>query len=191
MKIGCVIMAAGAAQRFGGEKLLQPLAGRPLLSHTLGVVPRDRFERIVTVTRSHDVAALCREAAVPALIYDGGPLSETVRLGIGQMTGLEGCLFLPGDQPLCARRSIETMLAELERHPDCVIRLAYNRIGGSPVLFPASLFRRLSELTGERGGLAAARESGAQILLVEAQNPQELWDVDTPESLSEAEKYLR
>ena len=32
MNVGCVVMAAGRGQRFGGNKLLAPLAGAPLLS---------------------------------------------------------------------------------------------------------------------------------------------------------------
>lgn len=190
MKIGCVIMAAGASERFGRDKLLQPLGGRPLLTHALEALPRERFERIVAVTRSGEVAALCEDAGIRSVTYSGGPQSETVRLGIARMSGLNGCLFLLGDQPLCSRRSLEAMLSEFEAHPDCVIRLSYKGSAGSPVLFPAALFGALAEIEGDRGGMAAARKAGAEMRLVEAGGPQELWDVDTPQTLLAAEEFL-
>ena len=49
VKIGCVLMAAGQGTRFGGDKLLQPLGGRPLLARTLSRLPLARLDRAAAV----------------------------------------------------------------------------------------------------------------------------------------------
>ena len=92
-----------------------------------------------------------------AVQYAGGPQSETVRLGVRQMEGTGGCLFVQGDQPLCTAQSMERLLDSFLSAPGDVHRLSFGGVPGSPVLFPASLFPALGALTGERGGMAAAR----------------------------------
>lgn len=190
MKVGCVVMAAGRGVRFGGNKLLHPLAGTPLLCHVLRRLPRERFARLLAVVSSQAVADLCREEGVPFLLYGGGAQSDTIRLGIREMEGLDGCMFLMGDQPLCARRSMEGMLDAFAREPGCVVRLSFQGCGCSPVLFPSRYFPALAALTGERGGMAALRGQEADIRLVEAVGEYELWDSDTVQDLRRIEDCL-
>ena len=190
MKIGCVVMAAGRGRRFGANKLLAPLAGAPLLSYALRALPRERLARTVAVVSDEGVAALCRACGVSPLRYPGGEQSETVRRGIGQMRGMEGCLFVQGDQPFLTAQSIERLLDSFAAFPDGVHRLSYEGVAGSPVLFPSALFPALAALTGERGGMAAARSSGARIRLVEALSVAEMMDADTEKALSEIEKMI-
>lgn len=188
MNIGCVVMAAGKAERFGSNKLLALLAGRPLLQHVLDALPRGRFARITAVTSDPAVTILCERCGVCAVQYGGGLQSETVRLGTEQMEGLDGCLFVQGDQPLCTARSMERLLDSFFSAPDDVHRLAFDGIPGSPVVFPARLFPDLLALTGERGGMAAARSAGARVRLTPAFAAYELLDADTEKALSELEK---
>lgn len=190
MKIGCVVMAAGRGRRFGGNKLLAPLAGAPLLSYALGALPRGRLTRIVAVVSDGEVEALCGACGVRTVRYPGGPQSDTVRLGIRQMADLDGCLFVQGDQPLLTAGSIERLLDSFAAAPGAVHRLSYDGVPGSPVVFPKWLFPALAVLTGERGGMAAAREAGAAIRLTQAFSPWEMMDADTEKALSEIEKIM-
>lgn len=189
-RVGCVVLAAGRGERFGGDKLLAPLGGRPLLARTLAALPRQRLARITAVARSPRVAALCEGEGVPCLVYPGGPQSESVRRGLAEMADLDGCLFLPGDQPLCRRESLEKLLDTFAARPEAVTRLAWQGQGGSPAVFPAALFPRLAALAGDVGGMAAVPGSGAPVRLVEAARPWELWDADTPAALARLEEYL-
>lgn len=65
MKLGCVVLAAGRGVRFGGNKLICPLAGRPVLSRVLDSLPREQFSSIVVVASSQEVEQLCRASGVP------------------------------------------------------------------------------------------------------------------------------
>ncbi len=191
MKFGCVIMAAGRAVRFGSNKLLHPLAGRPLLSHVLGQLPRERFHRITVVASTPEVARLCRQEGIPCLLYEGGAQSDTIRLGIGAMEDTDGCMFVMGDQPLCSKESMERLADAFLQQPQAVVRLSFQGHPCSPVIFPRRFYPNLASLSGEQGGIAAVRKLNPTIFLVEAASEAELWDSDTPEDLSRIEAYLK
>lgn len=171
--------------------MLEPLEGKEILSYVLDAVPREHFGRLVAVVSKPQVAELCIARGITALLYEGGPVSETIRLGIGAMEDMDGCMFVMGDQPLCGRKSMERMLEFFQDEPDCVFRLSHNGSPGSPVIFPKRLFAKLSALSGERAGMSAAKGEEDFIRLVEAQDAAELWDVDTERALAEMEDYLR
>lgn len=42
-RIGCLIMAAGNASRFGSNKLAAKVDGKMLIEHALETVPREEF----------------------------------------------------------------------------------------------------------------------------------------------------
>ena len=190
MKLGCVVLAAGRGVRFGGNKLICPLAGRPVLARVLDNLPREQFSSIVVVASSGEVERLCREADIPCLRYGGGAQSDSIRLGLGAMEGTDGCMFVMGDQPLCARRSMERLLEAFRRQPDAVVRLAFQGRPCSPVLFPSRYYPNLAALTGEQGGIAAVRGLNPTFRFVEAEEEAELWETDTPEELTRIEHHL-
>lgn len=190
MMLGCVVLAAGQGRRFGDNKLLQMLGDRPVLGHVLAALPRERFSKLVVVASSQGVEELCREQGLTCLCYPGGPQSESIRRGVEVMEGMDSCLFVMGDQPLCTRQSMETILDAFLAHPEAVVRLAWGETTCSPVLFPKEYFPNLRSLTGEQGGMAALKGLEVPIRLVQAKNEAELWDVDTRVQLEQMQVYL-
>ena len=51
MKIGCIVMAAGNARRFGSNKLDARVEGKTLLRRALEAVPVSCFTRVAVVTQ--------------------------------------------------------------------------------------------------------------------------------------------
>ena len=188
LRVACVILAAGQSRRFGSNKLLATLAGRPLLDYTLASIPCACFSQVVAVVSDQAVAELCGKYAPQVCSYQGGPQSESIRRGLATVEGADGCLFVMGDQPLCSADSIRRLLAAFQAQPRAVHRLSYQGKPSSPTLFPAALFPALMQLTGERGGMAAVGDT--PVYYVEAKGPQELWDADTPEQLSQIQQYI-
>ena len=111
--VGAVIMASGLARRFGSNKLLADFGGEPMLCRALaataGIAPR------LVVTRSEEVHRLCTALDVPVLLHALPHRSDTVRLGLSALLrgqpALCGCLFVPGDQPLLRRSTVDGMCA--------------------------------------------------------------------------------
>ena len=190
LKIGCVVLAAGQSRRFGRNKLLEPLAQKPVLLHVLDMLPRESLDRLVAVVGSPEAAQLCCDAGMSIRFNKVGPLSHTIRLGIQAMEGMDGCLFVMGDQPLCTTVSIRRILAAFGSVSNDVLRLSNCSGPGSPVLFPQRLFGALATLAGEQSGMKAVKKGIDRVHLVQADYEFELWDADTPEDRAKLESCL-
>lgn len=133
--VGCVIMASGLARRFGSNKLLADFGGRPLLCRALEVTATPALAARVVVTRSAEVKALCDAQAVPCLLHSLPARNDTVRLGLEalleQGSGLAGCIFLPGDQPLLQRETLEALITAFAQTQKETERAIF-RLGAGP-----------------------------------------------------------
>lgn len=183
MNIGCVVKASGISARFGGDKLLHPLWGKPLIAHVLDSLPQ-AFTRVAVVTRREDVAALARERGFKAILHDDPQVSGSIRLGMEAMADMESCAFCVGDQPGLTQASFQRLLEASASRPGRIWRLAYAEEAGSPVIFPRALFPELMALTGEQAGSIVIRRHRELLSYVQASSPLELMDVDTREQLA-------
>ena len=113
LTVGCVIMASGLSRRFGANKLLADFCGQPMLCRAFAATATPGIAARIVVTRSEDVQALCKTQGVPVLLHSLPGRNDTVRLGLSalleQLPELSGCMFLPGDQPLLRRETVEVM----------------------------------------------------------------------------------
>lgn len=186
LKIGCVVMAAGNARRFGENKLAARLQGRPLIQRALEAVPAELFDSVVVVTQYPEVMRLAQEfrfAAVHNEHPDWG-ISHTIGLGLTGLRDCGGVLFLVSDQPLLQRESVAELVRLWKRQPDKIAALAHGGVRGNPCIFPARFFPELLELREDRGGNAVIRRHEEDLVLLEV-SPQELTDVDTQSALRE------
>lgn len=185
MRVGCVLLASGFARRFGGNKLLTPVEGVPLVTRTFSALPAQLFFRAAVTSQYPEVLALGAAKGYLPLKNLGAEegIAAGVRLGLEAMGDCDGVLFAVCDQPWLTRESVCRLLETFSRHPDRVVALSWAGARGNPVLFPADLFPELLALTGDRGGGAVLRRHPERLLLVEAGDPRELRDVDEPTDL--------
>lgn len=194
-RLGCVVMAAGAGERFGGapgEKLTAPLAGVPVLERTLRALPDDLLD-VVVVSAHPAVAELCSRLGVRCVEPDGPLKGQTMSAGLAALGGRAGCLFVTGDQPLLRQGSVRRLVGALAREPRSIVRLAWRGRPGAPVLWPHDLLGALAHIEGDAGGtalLAGHAELSSRVRLVEAADEWELADVDTAEDLERLEAAL-
>lgn len=184
MKIGCVVLAAGNARRFGSDKLNAQVEGVSLIRRALDAVPGGLAT--VVVSQYPDILTLAGEYGFDALLNDRPELglSRSVRLGLAHLTDCDGVLFLVSDQPRLKRDSVEALAALWAQNPEKIAAMAHNGVRGNPCLFPARLFPELLALTGDRGGSAVIRHHEDDLILLETDAP-ELADVDTPAALEQ------
>lgn len=89
---GAVIVAAGTASRMGGiDKVMAPLAGEPLVVHSVRAFQAcDAVREIVIVTRAdliQQIATLCRGMdKVKAVVVGGADRPESVRSGLSALS---------------------------------------------------------------------------------------------------------
>jgi molybdenum cofactor cytidylyltransferase len=188
--IGCVVMASGLSARYGRNKLLEELGGRPVIVHTVehlaaaGLVP-------LVVTRSDAVSALMNRTGVACVVHDGPLKSDTMRVGIEALSpDAAGFLFMPADQPLTLPDSLRRLAAQFLGNPTRAARLGHGDTPGSPVLFPAACRNALLAYRGDRGGADVLKSQRIPCDIVQVSHPWELWDVDTPEGMERVRNAL-
>lgn len=208
LTVGCVIMASGLSRRFGTNKLLADFCGQPMLCRAFDATATPGIAARIVVTRSEEVQALCRAQGVPVLLHSLPGRNDTVRLGLSalleQQPELSGCMFLPGDQPLLRRETVEAMTErfcheqpsptewqkETERE---IFRLGHrfkndpDPLVGSPVLFERGYFSELCALPEGKGGNVLLKKYPEHVHTVYIADRNELADADTPEALAKLE----
>ena len=182
--IGCIIMASGLGKRFGGNKLMADFHGKPLICRILDAT-EGIFDQRVVVTRSVDVAQLCEERGIWTVLHELPNRSDTVRLGLEAMEGIERCMFTTADQPLLRKETVSALALSAANSPDTIWRTACGDEQGSPVVFPQWAFPELRNLPEGKGGGVVIKKYPEHLRTVNVRDMYELKDVDSPEDLSE------
>ena len=187
-----ILLAAGSARRFGFNKLLRPVEGKPLYAHGLAALLAATKMRpaadVTVVSRTPEILAAARAAGAKAV---ESPLSEqglsfTIKAALDALEPLaEGdyLLFAVADQPYLTAASVAALL-EKAAPPTRGATLCFGEKVGSPTLFSASLAKDLRALEGDRGGRSVLRALGGECLRVQAKSARELEDIDLPGQLS-------
>lgn len=161
-----IVVAAGGSSRMGGiDKLLAPLAGRPLLARTLAAIAAAAsVDRIVVVTSAGRVAELAAAPWLPpsvvTVVAGGADREASVAAGLDALDGLDGVvrpsdadrvvLVHDGARPLVTPALVDAVARAAEEHGAAI-----------PVLPVAETVKRVVDgvivETVERSELAAAQ----------------------------------
>ena len=192
MRIGCVVMAAGDARRFGENKLAALFDGKPLILRALEAVPAEEFSAVAVVTQYPEVEALASEFGfIP--VHTPPPdwgISHTIRLGLEALGECGAALFQVSDQPMLRRETVKAEVEFFRRHPDKLVGLGHDGVRGNPCIFPAAWFPELLALKEDHGGSSVIRRHEEDLLLFECP-AQELADADTRQALRAMEERKR
>jgi CTP:molybdopterin cytidylyltransferase MocA len=193
-----VVLAAGSGRRFGSNKLVATLRGRPLVLQTLEHLTSARrsglLAGIVTVTAAGD------EAVVHAIVHSGSVLVEnpdpasgmgrSLQLGIRRLDDppveptAQAAVIVLADQPM-VRQEVLTALRDAWLSGAGIVRPIYRGEPGTPghpVLLDRSRWHLVDDVQGDRGlGPALASHTDwVTTVEVEGYNP----DIDTPADLA-------
>ena len=153
-RIAAVVLAAGAATRFGGDKLLHPLDGKPLAAHIADTLAGIPFaHRIAIVPAGNDARAeIFADRSFDIVINPdpGQGLASSLALGAGMAAalGAEAVLVCLADMPFVTREHLEAA----DRRAGISPRPPRTPVSGRPpAIFPSSMFADLMSLTGDRG----------------------------------------
>lgn len=189
MRIGCVVMAAGDARRFGENKLAAEFGGKPLIFRALEAVPAEKFSAVAVVTQYPEVEELAKRFRFTP-VHNPHPdwgISHTIRLGLEALGECGAALFQVSDQPLLRRETVAAEVDFFRAHPDKLVGLGHDGVRGNPCIFPAAYFPELLALKEDHGGSSVIRRHEEELLLFEAA-AAELADADTRQALAIMEK---
>jgi molybdenum cofactor cytidylyltransferase len=157
-----LIPAAGASSRLGQPKLLLPLAGRPLILHTIAAWQLSRVTRIAVVVRADDrlLADAVRGLDIDVVRPDVPPpdMKSSIQAALRhielqyQPTAIDAFLVAPADMPRLSPLIINRLI---ERHTSNtsseILTPTLNSQRGHPVLFPWVLATAVHALAPDEG----------------------------------------
>ena len=184
MSITGIILAAGRSARLGRPKQLLPLAGRPLLAHTLAHAAASTLDELILVL-GHDADAIAgavgdhgqRTVINPG--YAAGQ-STSLRAGLAALgPETEAVLVLLGDQPTVSPAVIDAILTAYRANPTPIVAPLYDGRRGHPLLFDRSLFPELAQVSGDEGARSIVRAHANEVSFVPISDLEPPRDVDT------------
>ncbi|MEK6227614.1 MAG: nucleotidyltransferase family protein [Chloroflexota bacterium] len=185
-QIAGVILAAGAARRFGAQKLLAPLGGRPLVQHVIDAANASCLEDIVLVvgTNANDLVAQL-EIGRTRVVQNPDPargLASSLQSGLRSLDqSLHAALVLLGDMPGVTTALIDELVARgRETRASAVVSVWRGR-RSPPVVLHKSIWPAALALDGDIGmrEVLAGRNDVVEVEVTP--NLGALDDVDTPE----------
>jgi molybdenum cofactor cytidylyltransferase len=186
-----LILAAGLGRRFGGQKLLANLDGRPILQFCLDRAYAAGLRPVVVVLGLH---ASAFESALAwrdeTRLVNPGPdagISSSVRIGLDWLgtTDARRVLVLLGDQPRLTLEQVHVVLGAAQDPERPIVVPRYAGVPGNPVLLERAAWPLASGLTGDAGmsQLFRSRPELVRYVDVPGNNP----DVDTRADLGALE----
>jgi molybdenum cofactor cytidylyltransferase len=164
--VACVVLAAGAASRFGRPK--QAL----FLDRILGRIRSAGITEIVVVTGAHRLATEARTVHCAEWEHGSG---ASLRCGLSALSPkVEGALVLLADGPNVSQAAIRRVAARARQHPGRIVAASYAAgVRSHPVFVPRALWPAIPD-EGARALPAA---------LVDCSDLEPPGDVDLPEDV--------
>ena len=183
--IGGLVLAAGAATRFGSAKQLAELDGLPLLEHAVRAMAQAPGVMRSVVVLGAEADEVIRRVPLHGLRpvvcprWEEGQ-SASLAAGLAAVGDCEAVVVTLGDQPRLAAGSFERVLAS--RGAGLAVRATYGGVPGHPVLLERELFGPLRDVTGDHGARNLLRSVGT--VEVECDDLCGGEDVDSPDQLA-------
>lgn len=197
-KIHLILLAAGFSRRFGENKLLYELDGRPMYQYpmeifkTLKVVRRDiasvcvvsRYEQILEAAKENGFSPAENRESVKGI-------SSSLKRGIkksreaGKTDGTEEnfyCFFV-ADQPHLRADTVNRFLDGFLRSGKKIGCLARGDTTGNPVIFHETYVPELMRLEGDTGGKKVLKRHPEEVFLCDVGENLQLHDYDSRQSL--------
>lgn len=183
--VAAVLLAAGRGTRFGGDKLLAPLDGKPLALHAADLLASIGFGTLIAVCRAGDaLLPELLEARCFTIVRNHRPedgLSRSLRLGVEAARGSPALLIALADMPFVSPAHIARLLDAFAGET-----IASSSGGQTmpPALFPRSAFDALATSKGDAGARELLQHARGL-----AAHERELADIDTLADLAAASPY--
>jgi molybdenum cofactor cytidylyltransferase len=181
-----IVLAAGAATRFGSAKQLVRISGRPLLHNTVS--------RAVEVAGAATIVVLGAYAAELALLLSHTPASvvinrdwregiaSSIRSGVARLPATcTGVMIVLADQAAVTAQDLQRLVSAWKRQPEYVAAALYSGSTGVPAIFPRARFAELCELRGDMGARMLLHRNPDRVVRVPMDSAA--LDIDTPEDL--------
>jgi molybdenum cofactor cytidylyltransferase len=205
MKIAMIMLAAGNSRRFGSNKLIYEIEGKPMYAHVLAELLRvreeltlknDRGETLakvsgsnlcaldqigITVVTQYEEIGQAAEALGIPVFYNPDPdrgISSSLQIGLNANLDADACLFTVSDQPWLQAKTVEELISLYLVSGKNIASVGINGSPGNPCIFGRKYYRDLLALTGDKGGKKIILSHMQDTAILEITDVRELTDVD-------------
>ena len=183
--IGIIVLAAGAASRFGDDKRRAVLGnGQTVLEATLASIPAS-FTRRILVLKAGDDDLAGRFQAHWQICIANAPesgMANSLASGIALAGDWQGALIALADMPHISPATYTALQKALSQHPIVVPTCAGTR--GNPAGFRQPFFAEIARLAGDRGAKSLLHKYAEVVVELETGDEGVLRDIDTPDELA-------
>ena len=195
--LDAIVLAGGAGKRFGGGKLLAPWRDGLLIEAALDAAFAAPVRSVILVTGADDgvmpvaLEYALREGEATRLkivhAHDHAEgMGASLRAGVTSLPAdCDGVFVFLGDMPRVPA-NVPALLATALRNGAPAAVPVFEGRRGHPALFGAALFGDLRGLAGDEGARSVLKRLDAAVAEVPAPSNGILFDVDTPDALSDA-----
>ena len=189
MKIRMIYLASGNSRRFGANKLLYSLKGRPMYRHLLERLRKLCREHedweLVVVTQYPEIMETLQEEGINVHFCKESihGVSWSIKAGMEGIEEEEACVFFVADQPFLREETVGNFLETMEQKQaelGCVICQGET---GNPVWFGRKYFGELGSLAGDQGGKKVLNRHRKEACFYSVKEARELKDVDFLEDM--------
>jgi len=182
-----ILLAAGAAERFGADKLAMPLADGQVVAVAAATALGQGVDRLLAVVRDEDAASarLLREAGVELSVcpHAGRGMGASLAWGVAQTAQAAGWVIGLADMPRVQARTVQALVQRLRAGAAIVVPHFQGR-PGNPVGFGRALRAELGRLDADYGGRAIIRAHAASVDRLAVEDSGILKDIDRAEDLT-------
>ena len=186
-----IYLAAGLSSRYGSNKLLEMVDGKPMFTHLLDILTIMKEEEphryeLVVVTAYDEIEEYVKELPIKVVRNHHQELgaSHSIKLGLeacGEIGQHDHVMFAVADQPYIQEDELFGFIHMYKRSYKGIGCLSYRGVMGNPVIFQGQFVPELMALTGDVGGKAVVKAHLSEVFQYEADSEMSLRDIDTPQ----------
>lgn len=188
MKTALIYLAAGNSKRFGSNKLLCEIEGKPMYRHLLerllALCERCPELSLFCVTQYEEIAEFSKNIGITAVISPDSTKGASFSVKAG-LTAVKASIpdtmryvFFVADQPYLLENTVEAFLDAAENSAKGISCVCHNGETGNPVSFSVKYFDELMGLEGDKGGKSILKKHTEDLFLFEVSDENELRDID-------------
>lgn len=197
MAVAAIILAAGLSSRMGRNKLLEDVAGKPMVRRVAEAALASRARPVIAVVGNEAEAVRASLNGLDLRIEENNRfregLSSSLRVGVEAIPqSSKAVLIVMGDMPRVSARLIDAVIDGFA--PDggraiCVATHGGRR--GHPVLFARKFFSDLRSLSGDAGAKRIIESNESLVAEIEAGDDAPLADIDTLDALARVRAFAQ
>ena len=188
--LGVVLLAAGSSSRLGRPKQLVSINGQSLVRRQTQLLEHLRAASTIVVTGAVESEIHQALDGIPVQFvhnpnWEKG-MGSSLACAIKQLPErVRGVLVLLCDQWQIDSHDLKRLIDAWSGNPMCAVAAEWNNIIGPPVIFPRSVFDRLSRLKGEQGARQVLRRGKTEVIRIKMEHASQ--DLDVPADLAQLE----